>query len=82
MEAIFGDDDLEYFVSVTGEDLGRLLRLLFTDAASQRGGAIRDTDLRDIGDALVSRFGNDLQMVQRYRGWLEENEIRFSTFVH
>ena len=49
VETVFGDDDIEYFVSVDGEDLQRLLRLLITDAASERGGATHVPSLRPSG---------------------------------
>ena len=80
--AFAGGSDMEYYVSVHGEE--RLVGLL-TRLGEQTGHdlvrLLDDDGLQHLASALVARFGDGLDLLAQFRAWMAENGITYEEYV-
>lgn len=82
VEALTGGGDMEYFLSIQGEErLIHVLELLGGEVGRPLVVLLDEAGLAQLADALRERFGNDLNLLRSFREWLVINEIRYEEVV-
>ncbi len=76
--AFTGGGDMEYYLSIRGEDrLIAMLTLLGQEVDQDLVVLLDEDGLGVLGSALISRFGDGLDLLSQYRNWMTEHQIAF-----
>lgn len=76
--AFTGGGDMEYYLSIRGEDqLIAMLTLLGQEVNQDLVVLLDEDGLGVLGSALVSRFGDGLNLLSQFRNWMTEHRIAF-----
>ncbi len=81
VESIFGDSDVEHFLTVRRQSLPRLVAALEAELGHPLA-AEPSESMWPLKEALLACFGSGPELVPAYRSWLTEQEIPFETFLY
>jgi hypothetical protein len=80
--ALTGGGDMEYYLLIHGEDrLIAMLTLLGQEVDQDLVVLLDEDGLGVLGSALISRFGDGLDLLSQFRDWMTEHRIAFREHV-